>query len=127
MYQVPHEPEKNWVRDSQKTIDYTRKCPGFIRENRLWEGFKQYRWLVKGGIIILIILGIDVLFSLDEIFSPASSDNQNTSALANIAFISALPEVFGGGMKYLMLIAIEIATKMLIARDRNVDHSPPKC
>ena len=98
-------PGKNWVRDSRITFDHTINGTDFIRTHKLWKGFGQYKWLIKGGILILAILAFDVITSLPGFFS----DSNSSQNLLNSSFsLGSIEQYLGGGSKYLVLIAIEI-------------------
>ncbi len=125
------EPHKDWIRDTRSTIDHTMGGTKFIKTNRLWEGFGQYRWLIKGGIIILIILGIDVVTSLPDLFSSNtdSTSEASTGSILNSLSLVSLEEYLGGGIKYVLLIAIEIIIfhftrrSMMIITNDHIDTS----
>ena len=126
---VPLEPNKDWLRDTERTINYTRRSPFFIKENKLWKGFRQYRWLMKGGLIILAILGFDILFSLDDLTSANVSQAETIPSWTDVFTAISLPDYLDGGMKYVLLIAIEIIIfhftrrSMMIITGEKIDTS----
>ena len=99
-------PSKDWIRDTRITLNYTRSGTDFIKTHKLWKGFGQYKWLLKIGVVILAILVFDVVSSVPDILN----NSNPAQAALNSSFnsLGSLEEYLGGGMKYLLLIAIEI-------------------
>lgn len=105
---IESKPPKKWIRDTQRTLEYGRTGPGFIKDHELWKGFGQYKWLIKGGIIIVAILSIDIISSIPDLFN-GQSLSMDRGANANSGFsLSSMEQYLGGGVKYLLLIGIEI-------------------
>ena len=123
-------PQKNWIRDGKVTIDSSRTAPKFIRQHRLWEGFRSYKWFVKGMIIIAIILGLDFITSIPDLFSGDDQDAQNNGlGLFGTLTSNALnvDSYMNGSFKYLILIGIEIIIFHFTRRAMMVvtgDHIP---
>lgn len=90
-----------------------REAPMFIRKHKLWEGFWRYGWVSRMLVVIALLIGIK-LFSifwnwwgkaeLDDLGSAVSS----MGMLAGDFFKEGFDYLFLGGMKYVMLILMEV-------------------
>lgn len=104
-------PERQWVKSTKCTFENGMTSVPFIKEHRLWEGFKSYSWLIKGLGILGIILGLKFA---SDIWTFLTTDSLSQDSMLNASsLISSFSDValsgyFDGGLKYVILIALEI-------------------
>ncbi len=85
----------------------------FIREHRVWEGFWSYGWVIRMLIVIGILLSLKFLSIIFGWYSEADTSTASAalSSLGNL-FSKIGSEgfnfVFAGGMKYVILILLEV-------------------
>ncbi|MFT6707866.1 MAG: hypothetical protein ACJATF_002722 [Flavobacteriales bacterium] len=91
------------------------ETPFFIKENKLWNGFFEYKWI---GMMMIMISVLFSWYLLGDLWGHLSWDNIEQLAPANTSTdMSAMPNVidegskhtmFSGGTKYLLLILLEV-------------------
>jgi len=123
-------PARKWVRDTQLTVDSSRRSVDFIKEHRLWEGFKSYRWFVKALVVVGVFLGIRLFFSLDDLLGAGAEGQQAAlSSYFNGLTLDSISSYFGGGLKYVILIALELIIfhftrrTMMVVTGEHIDTS----
>jgi hypothetical protein len=85
----------------------------FIRKNRLWVGFWKYGWVAKALVFLAILLGLKFLktvinwWNTSEMDDPVEAVASVGSLFQNVAF-EGYEFLFVGGMKYIMLILLEV-------------------
>ena len=81
----------------------------FIQEHRLWEGFWAYGWVTRFLIVIALLVGVKFLSVAINWFQNFSLTNPG-QALQNMGmmFSEGFGFLFSGGMKYAMLVLLEV-------------------
>ena len=85
----------------------------FIRKNKLWVGFWKYGWVAKALVILAVLLGLKVLSTFWGWWNTSEMDDAGGAAASvghlfqNVAF-EGYEFLFVGGMKYIMLILLEV-------------------
>jgi uncharacterized protein involved in cysteine biosynthesis len=98
----------NLVDQVLKMILYLKLAPDFIRKNELWKGFMKNGILSKLSILFAAIVSYKFIIDVKNlIFTPAQTTHADVSFLKGISQISN-EILFSGGMRYLILIALEI-------------------
>ncbi len=88
-------------------------CISFIREHRIWEGFYRYGWVSKLLILVALIAGlkfIDIFIDWINTLQIEEPEDMivGMSALARDVFEKEFKFLFSSGMKYVMIILLEI-------------------
>jgi len=95
------------------TLKKHRDAIDFIYKHRIWEGFWKYGWVAKLLVVIGVIIGMKFLSVIFSWFTQADTSDP-------IAVISSVGSLMGqmaeegyeflflGGMKYIMMIILEI-------------------
>lgn len=85
----------------------------FIRKNRLWEGFWKYGWVAKVLVVLAVLLGVKMLITVYDWWKNSQLDDPVEAVASvghlfqNVAF-EGYDFLFVGGMKYVMLILLEV-------------------
>ena len=97
------------------------KAANFIKENKLWHGFWQYRWVLMILIGLAMMVGFQFFnimsHGLHELFNPASE-----SALVNVKTAGATiynegySFLFDGALKYIILILLDVVVFHMVRR-----------
>lgn len=124
----PIAPPLRWIDDARISIKSAFEAPEFINEHRIWEGFFRYKWVIKGIVWMLVILG---LVSLKRGYDRLSSAEPLLSMSSFSSFFSLewLTNLTSGLGNYIILIAIEIIIfhfarrTMMIVTDTEIDTS----
>lgn len=88
-------------------------APAFIRENRLWQGFWRYGWVTRILIVIALIVGVKLFSVIWSWWGVAELDNLG-GAVSSMGMLitdfatEGFDYLFVGGMKYVMLIMMEV-------------------
>lgn len=101
------------------------KAATFIKENKLWHGFWQYRW------VLLILLGLAMLVSLKflnimshglhELFNPdTESALVNVKTAAATIFNEGNSFLFHGSLKYIIMILLEVVVFHMVRRTNEI-------
>ncbi|MFT5383911.1 MAG: hypothetical protein ACI8VT_001311 [Saprospiraceae bacterium] len=104
---------KDYVVQFVDTIITHQEAYTFIRKNKLWEGFWKYGWVSRLFIGLAILMGLKfVLIFIDWLDQFRTVSTANTLVemkhlMGNIAFES-YNFLFVGGLKYVMLILLEV-------------------
>lgn len=85
----------------------------FIQEHRLWEGFWKYGWLSRFLIVLALLIGLKFLSIAITWFQNFSAGGpgqafQSMGMLAEQFFSEGYGFLFSGGMKYAMLVLLEV-------------------
>lgn len=85
----------------------------FIRDHRLWEGFWQYGWVSRFLIVVALLVGLKFLSIAVHWFQDVFAGRpgqafQSMGMLAEEFFTEGFGFMFSGGMKYAMLILLEV-------------------
>ena len=85
----------------------------FIQEHRLWEGFWKYGWVSRFLVVVALLIGLKFLSIAINWFQNFSAGNpgqafQSMGMLAEQFFTEGFGFLFSGGMKYAMLILLEV-------------------
>jgi len=99
-------------------IYYLRISPDFIKNHRLWEGYWKVGWVARStvilGAIICVFFFIDVSRGFQELMSPLPQ--YEAASLGNV-----MDKVyFDGGIKYLILILLEMVIFYFTVRTLDV-------
>jgi hypothetical protein len=85
----------------------------FIRKNKLWVGFWKYGWVAKTLVFLAILLGLKFLVTFVDWWNTLKMDDPGEAVASvghlfqNVAF-EGYEFLFVGGMKYTMLILLEV-------------------
>lgn len=90
-----------------------REAPAFIRRHRLWEGFWRYGWLTRILIVVALLVGVKVFSIVWGSLRKAEVDNLGDAVGTMTMMIGdfvteGFNYLFLGGMKYVMLILMEV-------------------
>ena len=103
-----------YIRQFLNTIFTFLEVPTFIRENRLWSGFFEHKFVtlvlfIAGGLFSWHLLGLtrDWWNQLD-VHDPLEAGLQATHLVRNLA-VGGYDFMFAGAYKYLVLILMELA------------------
>ncbi|GJM34499.1 MAG: hypothetical protein DHS20C18_35000 [Saprospiraceae bacterium] len=85
----------------------------FIRDHRLWEGFFSYGWLSRIFIVIAVLIGLKFMTIFFSWVGSVSLDSpvavvSNMGVLFKDFAIEGFGFLFAGGMKYVMLVLLEV-------------------
>ncbi|MCO6487393.1 MAG: hypothetical protein J5I98_03195 [Phaeodactylibacter sp.] len=81
----------------------------FIQDNRLWEGFWKYGWVSRFLIVIALIAGLKFLSIAVDWFQNFSLSNPGQAFQSmGMVFSEGFGFLFSGGMKYAMLVLLEV-------------------
>lgn len=109
---------------------YTQRASAFIEKHKLWRGLAHYSWLIKGIVIIAALLGLKTISFITDLFSGDANVGQNSlvASFENFSF-EGMTGFFDGGMKYVILAAVEVIIfhftrrTMMIITKRPIDTS----
>lgn len=92
---------------------YLRKAIPFAIENKLWTGFFQHRWMTVFSIVVSVIFSYAVISNLSHSLFGESTEMISQSLVDMGQVADGLKEegrksFFSGGMKYLLLILLEV-------------------
>ncbi len=104
---------RDYFRQFVETLLNFPRAALFIRDHKLWEGFFNYGWLSRFFIAIAILLGIKFLSIFADWMGSLSLDDPGTMVtnmglLVKDFALEGYGFLFAGGMKYLMLILLEV-------------------
>lgn len=100
-----------------------RKAYEFIREHRLWEGMTRYKGIVTIFIIIGLAIGAKIFDVVQNMVSTRGVSEMgliNTMSLVKDVAKESYNLLFLGGMKYLVLIFLEIIIFHFVRRTLEV-------
>lgn len=124
------EPSRMWVRDTSTVIKYTIGASDFIEKHKLWRGLAHYSWVLKGIVIIAALVGLKTISFVTDLFSGEASVGQSLLAASFDNFsLDGITGFFEGGMKYIILIAVEVIIfhftrrTMIIITEQPIDTS----
>lgn len=81
----------------------------FIQNHRLWEGFWKYGWVSRLLIVAALIIGLKFLSVAINWFQHLSLGNPSQAFQSmGILFTEGFGFLFSGGMKYAMLVLLEV-------------------
>ena len=90
-----------------------REAPDFIRKHRLWHGFWQYGWMTRILIVAAFLVGLKLFSVLIDWWGVADLSNIG-STVSNMGVLimdfasEGFNYLFLGGMKYVILILMEV-------------------
>ncbi len=104
---------RDYFRQFVDTLFNFPKAGHFIRDHRLWEGFFDYGWLSRLFIFIAVILGLKFLSVFINWFGDLSLSDPagmavNMGVLMKDFAVEGFDFLFAGGMKYVMLVLLEV-------------------
>ncbi len=105
---------KEYAEQFRYTLFKMPEAYRFIRQYRLWEGFWKYGWITRFLIFIAVLLGLKFLsIAIRWIgrFSHSSNATEAISSMGMMAqefFTDGFGFLFSGGMKYAMLVLLEV-------------------
>lgn len=112
-----------FINDFLNTLKAYRKSYEFIKENRLWEGMTRYKAILAILIIIGLVLGLKILDIVQNMVSTRGVDEMgliNTMSIVKDVAKESYNLLFLGGMKYVVLIFLEIIIFHFVRRTLEV-------
>lgn len=97
---------------------FLKQAPDFIKKNKLWEGYWAHGWIAKWTIFIGALVTILFVCNIYNTFSslahsPESSETMNMGVIIEKVY-------FQGGIKYLLLIVMEMLIFHFSTRTLNI-------
>ncbi len=112
-----------FINDFLNTLKAYRKSYEFIKENRLWEGMTRYKAILVIFILIGLVLGLKILDIVQNMVSSSGIGEMglvNTMSMVRDVAKESYHLLFLGGMKYIVLIFLEIIIFHFVRRTLEV-------
>ncbi len=120
------------LRDSAITFRNHRGVWEFVKVHKLWQGILEYRWLSKFLILAGVLMSLQLLSFFIKLITSAGQDSGVLSASSGL-FTNIWEEASSlfaiGGMKYVVLILLEVVIfhfsrrTLEVMTGDSVDHS----
>lgn len=107
------EKARTYFRQFVFTLKKHREAVDFIYEHRLWEGFWKYGWVARLFVIIGVLISLKFLSILFNWLTQADASNPQAVISSMSTLVTEIASegyhfLFFGGMKYIMIILLEI-------------------
>jgi hypothetical protein len=105
------EPIASFLNDFRHGILAYKEAYEFIKENRLWEGVMKYKGIVYLTVFVGLVLGVKIFTTFSTIIQ--SQIGQTVGIASAMSMVGEVAKesynlLFMGGMKYVVLIFLEI-------------------
>ena len=110
-----------FIEDFRFGFEKNREALGFIIENRLWEGFWKFGWVMRLILLGALLAGWKMFNIFRQWYSGAEMDNVFTMAQSVGGLFTDIADkgyqfLFLSGFKYLVLILVEIIVFHFVRR-----------
>ena len=101
------------------------KAADFIKENKLWHGFWQYRWVLFILLVLAMVVGFKFFnimsHGVHELFNPeTASALVNVKTAASTVYEEGSSFLFHGSLKYFIMILLEVVVFHMVRRTNEI-------